>query len=259
VRSRHPSGSLAAAAAILLLLFCGLMCPTGCGTSNPNPSGTFARGLYFTEHGKNQEAVTAMEDFLRRNPTDSLAARAQYLKALSYMKMKEYPLAAVEMKILCKDYPSSELVENASFQEGLAYFLEVGRVERDLSGAYQARTHFQKFLLNYPDSQHVPEVRDILRKISDMIVRKRLGAAEVYLHLGQPAAAGQVLDSLLAEESQSGLLDRVLLLRGKSARKAGQREAAVAAYRRLIEDYPNSPLVSEAQSALADLADADES
>jgi outer membrane assembly lipoprotein YfiO len=231
----------------------------GCGTSNPYPVGSFERGAHFNEHGKHRDAVAALEDFVRRNPTDSLAARAQYLKALSYLGMKEYPLAAVELKILRKDYPASELVEDAYFQEGVAYFREVGRIERDLSGAHEARRHFRRFLELYPGSQHAEQAQEYLRQISDMVVRKRLGAADVYLHLGRPGAAGIVLESILAEEGESRLLDRVLLLRASAALKEGQQDVAADAYRRLIREFPSSPLVEEAETALEDLADTDQS
>jgi outer membrane protein assembly factor BamD len=231
---------------------------SGCGTGNPYPPGTFDRGAHFNAHGKHHEAVEALEQFIRHNPTDSLAARAQYLKALSYIEVKEYPLAAVELQILRKDYPTSELVEDAFFQEGIAYFRQVGRVERDLSGAHQARSHFRRFLELYPASPHMAQVQEYLDRISDLVVRKRLGMAEVYRHLGRHRAAGLVLETTLAEETGSKLLDRVLLRRAELALKEGRPEVATAAYQRLLREYPDSPHVDAARDGLERLETVDD-
>jgi outer membrane assembly lipoprotein YfiO len=231
----------------------------GCGASNPYPVGSFDRGERFSARGKHHEAIDALDSFIRRNPTDSLSARAQYLKALSYMELKEYPLAAVELQILRKDFPASEFAEDAFYQEGLAYLNQVGRIQRDVSGAYEARAHFRKFLAQYPDSPHVPQVQEHLRHISDIIVSKRISAADVFEHLGRHAAAGLVLQSTYEEEKESRLLDKVLFLRGQMAAKAGERGTAAEAYQRLLADYPDSKFAAAARVALAGLARADKS
>lgn len=230
----------------------------GCGTGNPYPPGSFDRGAHYNTHGKHHEAVEALESFIRHNPTDSLAARAQYLKALSYLEINEYPLAAVELQILRKDYPTSDLIEDAFFQEGVAYYRQVGRIERDLSGAYQARLHFLKFRQQYSESVHGDAVRDYLLQISNMIVRKRLNAAEVYRHLGRHHAAVIVLQTTLSEEDDSSLLDVVLLRLGEAAERDGEPDTAAAAYQRLLDDFPGSPHAATARAALGAVQTAQE-
>jgi outer membrane assembly lipoprotein YfiO len=231
----------------------GLLAGPGCGTGNPYPPGSFDRGAEFHRRNKHHEAVDAFEAFVRRNPTDSLAARAQYLKALSYMEIKEYPLAAVELQILRKDYPTSLLLEDADFQEGVAHFRQVGRVERDLSGAEEARIHFRRFLNTFPDSKYRDQVLDYLEEISDLFVRKRLRAADVYQHLGRHEAVALVLDATLVEEPQSSLLDQVLFLRARNAVKLGDVEVAETCYQRIVQEYPDSSLAERAASGLANL------
>jgi outer membrane assembly lipoprotein YfiO len=231
--------------ALLLALACAGL--AACGAKNPYAAGTFERGEFYHERGKHHEAVAALETFVRQNPTDSLAAQAQFLKAMSYMELKEYPLAAVELKILRQDFPTSPLVEDAYFQEGVAYFEQVGRLERDISGAYDARRHFLRFLQAYPNTRFRPQVEDILRDISDLVVRKKLNAARVYRARGRREAVLVVMDTILAEEADSRLLDRVLLERWRAARRVGDEEKAAESLRRLLADYPDSPFAEAAR------------
>lgn len=239
-RARAAVIILAAAGAALL----------GCGTRNPYLPGTFERAVHFAEHEDYQLAADAFGIYVRQNPADSLAAEAQFRKGMAYIALREYPLAAVEMQILQKDYPTSPLVEEAMFREGEAYLAEVGRLERDVSGATTARDHFQRFLRVYPQSSFVPQVQARLAEIADLLVRKRLQATNVYEQLGRWEAVGLTLDHLLAEEPASSLLDQVLLRRARAALEVNDAATARAMYARLLAEYPQSPLAKRAQSGL---------
>lgn len=250
------SGDRARAVVIILAVAGALV--AGCGTKNPYASGTFERAAHFEENGSYQFAADAFGVYVRQNPADSLAAEAQYRKGLAYIQLKEYPLAAVELQILQKDYPNSPRVEDAMFQEGEAYLRQVGRLERDVSGAYNARAHFRKFARAYPNSPHMPEVRARLTEISDLLVRKRLQAAHVYQQLGRWEAVGITLDHIIDEEADSALLDQVLLQRAEVAERLYDPATARTMYTRLITAYPDSPLAGRARDGLAALGPAPE-
>lgn len=230
----------------------------GCGLHNPHPVGSFERGAYYAERGNNLEAIQALESFTRHHPTDSLAAEAQYLKGTTYMAMAEFPLAAVEFQILRKDYPVSVRVPDAHFMEGEAYLAQVGNVERDLTGAHQARLHFVRFTEEYPDSPHIPAVQERLREISDLMVRKRLSQVKVYRQLGRHQAVAMGLDDALRYEAGSALIDLVLWERARTARKLEDEATAAEMYQRLIDEYPESRYTDSARKALADLREKQE-
>ena len=227
----------------------------GCGLHNPYPLGSFERGAYYAEKENNVEAVTALETFIRQNPTDSLAAEAQFLKAESYMRMKEYPLAAVEYQILRKDFPTSAFVEEAHYREGVAYLKQVGSVARDVTGAHEARLHFVEFLERYPSSVHAADARRQLQLISEIMVEKRLGQAKVYGQLGRHQAVAMTLDEVLRYEAGSERLDRVIWERARVAKRLDDPDTARTMYRRLIDEYPDTKLGRKAAKALRDLED----
>lgn len=226
----------------------------GCSTRNPYPVGSYDRAVFWGEQGRYQEAADAYEVFVRQNPTDSLAAQAQFEKALAYMQIKEYPLAAVEFQILTQDYPISELVEAARFHEGECYYFQVGRIERDVTPAYEARLHWLDFARQYPTSEHMPQIRQYMQDISDLLVLKRLRAVKVYEQLRHWDAVALGLDRILTEEPASGLIDEVLLKRGQVAERLDDPGTAGQMYRRLLDEYPDSALRDQAQAGLRRLA-----
>jgi outer membrane assembly lipoprotein YfiO len=242
-------------AVVIILAVAGALA-AGCATKNPYAPGTFERAVCFAEQKDYQFAADAFGVFVRQNPADSLAAEAQYRKANAYMELHEYPLAAVELQILQKDYPNSPLVEAAMFREGEAYFAQVGRLQRDVSGAYNARDHFLAFARLYPTSAQMPAVRARLTEISDLLVRKRLQSAHVYEQLGRWEAVAITLDHIIAEEPGSALLDDVLWRRAQVAERLHDAATARTMYNRLLTAYPDSGFAGRAQAALAALGPA---
>ncbi|MBD3221762.1 outer membrane protein assembly factor BamD [bacterium] len=252
---RHRRGLVTAG---WLIMVVGLvLAGAGCSLKNPHALGTIERARFWGEHERWQDAADSYEIFVRQNPTDSLAARAQYEKALAYMELGEYPLAAVEFQILAQDYPTSDLVEDAVFREGECYYLQVGRIERDVTPAHEARLHWLDFSRQYPTSGYMDEVRAYMQEIADLMVRKQLRAVEVYEQLRRHDAAALVLDRVLVDEPTSSLIDEVLMRRAKLAERLEDEETARQMYRRLVAEHPDSDLREAAQDALARLAPAD--
>jgi len=225
----------------------------GCAPSNPHPPGTFERAKFYADNGKDIEAVSAFESFVRRSPTDSLAAEAQYLRAKTYLSMQEYPLAAVEFQIMRKDYPTSPFVEDALFGEGEAYLFQVGRVERDLTGALEARQHFLEFSQTYPSSEYISQVVAYLQEISDLVVRKRLEQVKVYGQLKRFSAIAIVLDDVMQKEAGSSLMPEVMWERSKVAIRLDDPDTAADMYEQLLNRFPDGDYADSAASALRQL------
>jgi outer membrane assembly lipoprotein YfiO len=249
----HGRGRLTVSWLLVLGTCLALGLVAGCSASNPHASGTYDRGLYWLEKGRYQEAADAFGIFVRQNPTDSLAAQAQFEKGRAYMRSREYPLAAVEFQILAKDFSTSPLVEDALFHEGECYYFQVGRIERDVTPAYEARLHWLEFARRYPQSRHIPQVREYMQEIADLMVRKRLQRIKVYRQLRRWDAVALSLDRTLQEEPSSRLLDEVLWQRGQVAERLDEPQVASAMYQRLLSEFPESAHRGRAQAALGRL------
>ena len=236
-----------AAPALLAVLVLSVLLLAGCGINNPYPRGSYERALTFHEAGKHREAVDAYSAFLRRSPTDSLAAQAQFEKAMSYMEEKEFPLAAVELQILRQEYPTSEWVERALYEEARAHYLEIGRIQRDVTPALESRVLFASFVRAYPSSPLVPEAQQYLIDISDVLVRKEFGAIKVYRQFKRFEAEAITLDRLLVEEPLTTLRDEILIRRARVALKLEDPDAARDAAGRLLAEFPESGHAGEAR------------
>ena len=225
----------------------------GCGTSTPHPAGTYERALVFRDAGRHQEAADAFGLFLRRSPTDSLADRAQFEKAMSYKELKEYPMAVVELQILRQEYPTSDLVQEALFEECEAKFLQVGRVERDITAGFEARDGYLDFLRTYPMSPWRAAVEARLVEIADMVVAKQLKVVDLYRRMKKHESAAIVLDRLIESERKSTRRDELLWERASTAKKLGDADGAVEFLERLIAEHPESSYAGRAEKRIGRL------
>jgi len=243
--SRSPSTIpfRAALGAALLLL-------AGCASAPRFPAASYERGVSLHERGRHRDAVATFEQFLRRSPTDSLAAAALHYKALSLMAIKDYAVAAVELQILRQEHPGSDFARESWYLEGVAHLKQVGRIERDVTQAEAARACFRRFLAESPDAPEAAQARQSLVAISDLMLRKTLGEAEVYDQLDRPAAGALVLGQVLAEEQEGTLRPRALLRRAQLAAKAGDEVAAQACWRELVERHPDTSEAAVARRRL---------
>ncbi|MFQ6613900.1 MAG: tetratricopeptide repeat protein [Fidelibacterota bacterium] len=65
-------------------------------------------------------------------------------------------------------------------------------------------------------------------------------SADAHSQLGEPYQALSLLDQLLSQHIQSDRVDDALIQKGLLYRKTGQQELALAAFQRLVQEFPSS-------------------
>jgi tol-pal system protein YbgF len=94
--------------------------------------------------GRNQESITALQDFLARYPGSQYAGNAQYWLGEANYVMKRYPEAVTEFDKVIKLYPDSGKVPDALLKLGFSQY-ELGQQE-------QASATLQSIIEQYPRS-----------------------------------------------------------------------------------------------------------
>jgi tol-pal system protein YbgF len=94
--------------------------------------------------GRNQESITALQDFLARYPDSPYAGNAQYWLGEANYVMKRYPEAVAEFDKVIKLYPDSGKVPDALLKLGFSQY-ELGQQE-------QASATLRSIVEQYPKS-----------------------------------------------------------------------------------------------------------
>ena len=168
----------------------------------------------------------------------------QLQHALTFFNKPDYQKARLEFKKLLHHYKDSREAGEAQ------YYL--GRCEEELGDYYQAFQQYRKTIQIYPSTARFNEILERMYQIGNYFLsgkkRKLFGTAALI-----PARdkAVEVFQGIVDDGpfSQYGELAQYKL--GLAHLALGDYEQAVAAFERLTDRYPKSPLVDDARFQLA--------
>jgi outer membrane protein assembly factor BamD len=163
-----------------------------------------------------------------------------------------YILAVSEYRDFVTLYPSHPKSDYAQFQTGECYFKQKNGPDRDQSQTSEALNEFQRLLDLYPQSSYVEAARDRIRVCRSSLARAEFLAGLFYQRTRRAfRAAISRYEGLLSDYPDYGELDEVLYRLGECLVIAGRPAEALPHLNRLVESYPQSTRVSEAQSLIA--------
>lgn len=178
-----------------------------------------------------EEAAAAFKQvmaFDRGNPPADIGAAALYFLGWLDFDRKEYKGAAATWADVRKRFEKSPVAEDAAFHRGVAL--------REAGDAESALAAFAAYEQAYPQGKHLNR-------------SKYLQAASLTA-LGRHADAKSLLQALSREKDVS---DVVLYDLAWAQKQSDDDAGAMATYRRLIDEKPDSRLAVAAQAELAEL------
>ncbi|NQT32819.1 MAG: outer membrane protein assembly factor BamD [Candidatus Omnitrophica bacterium] len=167
----------------------------------------------------------------------------QFDWAMRFFKLNDFKRSADEFMRLTKYYPDSDLAPDAQYYAGRSY--------EELGKYYAAFINYQKTIDNYPYTRRMNE-----------IIRREYNIANIF----QTTEVHKVLDMELSlaldraitvynkivENAPFGeYADKSLYKMAECYRRAKKYKKALEAYERLMSDYPESDLVTEARYQFA--------
>lgn len=164
--------------------------------------------------------------------------KEQYDWAMSFYDAKDFQRCATEFEKLARQYEFSEYASKAQYYVGLCY--------ENMGKYYMAFQNYQKAIDNFP---HIAN--------TDEILAREFAIGNIYLSKASPKVLGTDIMAPLdraveifkkvVENAPYGkhALDAQFKL-GEALKKSERYEEAVTAFHKVVEDYPNSKLTTQA-------------
>lgn len=242
--------AVAAALAVVLQLGCGL---PPVRVPKESDRYEFEAGRIAFDGRQYLEAQKHLKRFLDLHPGHALADSAQMLLGMSQYRSRSYAEAAVEFSILTKEFPRSDLRDDAACYECLSYAAQMRPAQLDPTLALRARTCFNDFLLTYPQTSHADEARAKLQEITDRLAEKEFRLGAMWGNMKQYRSALVYFDEVLKAYPGNRWVPEALLWKGRCLQKTLQEGQAADVYRQLVESYPDHPAAREARKRLQEM------
>jgi outer membrane protein assembly factor BamD len=258
---RHNSirYTLALGALAVLLSSCGLKRhayenPITKDTQQPDKV-LFDKAVHDLEHSRYEIARLTLQTLINTYDTSEYLAKAKLAIADSWFKeggAHGLAQAEAEYKDFILFYPQME--ESAEAQERVCdiHYKQMDKPDRDTNQALRAQEECRDLLTHFPNSKFVKETQQKLREIQEVLAENEFEVGEFYRTRGSfPAAANRLRDVSeqfpLFSRSDDALWDLA-----DSYRRMGDRfeNDEVAAYSKIVKDYPLSAHADDAKDRL---------
>lgn len=246
---------LAAAVAVLVLL-------AGCAGGNElrytSAQDAFEKGLDAYEEEEYERAISFFRAVFTYGRANEWADDAQLYVARAYREQKRYVLAATEYGRFVELHRTDERVPQAEYERAMAYYRLSPQYQLDQTDSRRAISYFQLFLDRYPRHELADEAEAKVEELQNKLARKQYEAAELYERREMYEAAALSFESVFDQFPQTPWADEALLGAIRSylnyselsvrAKQDDRLRKAVENYERLVQVFPESDLVKEAEA-----------
>ncbi len=134
----------------------------------------------------------------------------QFYLGLSNFKYGDYIIAEANFSRFISVYPRSPFTEEAKYLRIECLYRSTHRYELDQRPTYTAMAAIEEFIYEYPDSEYLERMRDMLVDLQERLDRKSFESAKLYYTIEDYKSAAYALKNVLKENSENQYREEVL-------------------------------------------------
>lgn len=229
------------------------------------PADAYQKGLELYERGRYERAAEYLQAVFDFGRAHEWAADAQYHLAQAYYHDEQYILAASEFSRFSEIYRTDPRVPEAEYWRAMAYYRLSPKYQLDQSDTQRAIDQFVAFIERFPAHERADDAVDRIQELRQKQARKKVEAAELYERRDLFEAAALTYEQVFDEFSTTQWADDALLGAVRAwisfaeqsieSRQSERFQRAIDNYQRLIQLFPDSPLVKDAEPLYARAAE----
>ncbi len=244
-----------------------LACAVGCANSGSGrvvPVGTPQPDQFLFEKGMEALAknkwLTAREYFKQVNETyvqSPLRPDAKLGVGDTYLGeggSASLVLAINEFREFLTFYPLNRRADYAQYKLGYAHFRQMRGAPRDQTETRAAIKEFDAFVVKYPNSAYLAEVREKLREAKDRIAEAEFRVGRFYYQQAKfyPAAIAR-FNAILKDDPEFTGRDSVYFYLGEALLKVKLDAQALPYYEKIVKEFGKSEYLDESRKRIAEL------
>jgi outer membrane protein assembly factor BamD len=252
-------------AVILSGLVLSLVSVTGCVRhkyENPISKDTqqpdkvlYDKAINDIERGRYDVARLTLNTLMNTYDTSEYLAKAKLAIADSWFREGSahgWAQAEAEYKDFILFYPQLEESAEAQYKVCDLHYRQMEKADRDSNHVVRADEECRQLLTQFPNSRYAPMAAQRLREIQEVAADGEFRVGAFYHHKGSFPAAANRLQGVTDQYPLYSGADEALWQLGDSYSRMGPRfkDKSVAAYQRIVREYPLSPLADDAKKRL---------
>jgi outer membrane protein assembly factor BamD len=158
---------------------------------------------------------------------------------------EDYPEAIGEYQRFLDLHPMNRLAPYVQFRLGMAYYHQIGTIDRDQEPAQRALSAFERLQNEFPNSLYGDQAREKIAGIKERLSQRQFDVGYFYYKRGAYPAAIARFGKVIEENERPSLKGEALYYSGLSHLRLGKEQEAIRLLREFLEVSPESPRRSE--------------
>ncbi|MBV8053514.1 MAG: outer membrane protein assembly factor BamD [Acidobacteriaceae bacterium] len=179
----------------------------------------FDRAMDAMKHNRFDVARLTLQTLINTYPDSEFIARAKLAIADSWYAeggSASQAQAEIEYKDFITFFPNMPEAAEAQLKIANIHYQEMEKPDRDYTHAVRAEEEYRQLIMQFPDSKLVPEAKQRLREVQEVIADREFGVGRFYyLRQSYPAAIAR-LRSLVEKYPLYSKADEALYLLGQA-------------------------------------------
>jgi len=235
----------------------------------------FDRAMASLKQAKSGEARQLLQTMINAYPDSEYVARAKLSIGDSWLAEGNgaaLQQAEAEYRDFQTFFPGLPEAAEAQLKIGNIHYRQMDKADRDSTHVLRAEDEFRTMIENYPNSPLLPEAKQKLRDVQEVLADRQFGIARFYFLRDNLAAAqarfislsesyplyskadeGLYLLGTIYQKEAAGLQLQKLPPAVKERLVAEYEKNAIDAYSKIVTRYPAMPRVEDAKTRLEEL------
>lgn len=194
--------------------------------------------------------AAAAENFEKvelEHPYSKWATKAKLMGAYAYYKDQKYDDAVMALDRFIKYHPGNKDIAYAYYMKGLCYYEQIVGIEKDQENSRLALESFQQVIVRFPDTEYAADARKKTNLINDHLAGHEMEIGRFYLGQNNYLSALNRFSVVVNEYQTTGHIEEALYRQVEIYQILGLNKEASDAARVLNHNYPKSKWNARAQ------------
>ncbi len=197
--------------------------------------------------------VKAAENFEKvelEHPYSKWAIKSKLMAAYAYYKGEKYDDAIIALDRFVKFHPSNKDVAYAYYMKGLCYYDQITPAQKDQSNTKKAQDTFSQLIVLFPNTEYAIDATKKLNLILDHIAGQEMSIGRYYLKNQNYLSSLNRFNTVVENYQTTPQIEEALYRQVEIYTILGLENQATKAFKVLEHNYPKSKWYKKAQKLI---------
>lgn len=205
------------------------------------------------EKTKYEKAANGFEKVETDHPYSKWAVKAKLMSAYAYYKNEKYDDAVLALDRFIKYHPGNKDVAYAYYLRGMCYYDQITAADKDQGDTAKAEETFRVLIELFPDSKYAEDARKKINLTEDYQAGQEMNIARFYLRDGNYLSALNRFNTVLENYQTTIQIEEALYREVEIYATFGMDKYADGYYKILRDNYPNGKWTEKAEKVMKKL------